>query len=496
MVEPTRERDHGAPAGEERAMALDGRRFQDLWMGRVRHIHFVGIGGAGMGGIAEVLCNLGYRVSGSDLGENAMTRHLAALGVAVHLGHDASHVQGCDVVVRSSAVDDDNPEIRAALRRRIPVVPRAEMLAELMRFRYGVAVAGTHGKTTVTSLVASLLAEGGLDPTFVIGGRLNRSGGNARLGTGRFLVAEADESDASFLYLQPMMAVVTNIDADHMATYDNDFDRLRRTFVDFIHHLPFYGLAVVCLDDPVVRELLPRLSRPLLTYGFSPQADVRAQAVECAGLRSRFRVARPGREDWLEVELNLAGRHNVCNALAAIAVAHELGVADEDIRRGLRHFQGIARRFQCHGEVALAGRRVLYIDDYGHHPREIEAVVVALREGWPGRRLVMVFQPHRYSRTRDLFDDFVRVLGQADLLILLPVYAAGERPLAGADTHALARTIRLRGGEPVYVEEAAELVAVLRSQLRDGDLLLTLGAGDIGALAARLPALLAAEGEA
>ncbi len=472
-------------------LAAAGRRFDDLWMGRVRRIHFVGIGGAGMGGIAEVLYNLGYRISGSDLGENAMTRRLAQLGVSVHIGHDAALVRDCDVVVRSSAVGEDNPEIREALRRHIPVVPRAEMLAELMRFRYGVAVAGTHGKTTVTSLIASLLAEGGLDPTYVIGGRLNSTGGNARLGAGRFLVAEADESDASFLYLQPMMAVVTNIDADHMGTYEGDFARLRQAFVDFIHHLPFYGLAVVCVDDPELRRLLPRLSRPLRTYGFSPEAEIRAWEVRSAGLRSRFRVARPGQEDWLQVELNLAGRHNVCNALAAIAVAHELEVPDAAILAGLRQFQGIARRFQSYGELRLAGgRRVQFVDDYGHHPREIEAVLAAVRGAWPERRLVTVFQPHRYSRTRDLFDDFVRVLGGTDLLVLLEVYAAGESALPGADAHALARALRLRGQDPLHVRDVAELAAVLLSQLQDGDVLLTLGAGDIGALAARLPELL------
>ena len=491
MAEVRRQQSRPRPAGDGPA---GGRRFRDLWMGRVRHIHFVGIGGAGMGGIAEVLFNLGYRVSGSDLGENAVTRRLAGLGVAVSRGHDAALARDCDVVVKSSAVADDNPEIREALRRGIPVVPRAEMLAELMRFRYGVAVAGTHGKTTVTSLVASLLAEGGLDPTYVIGGRLNSTGGNARLGTGRFLVAEADESDASFLYLQPMLAVVTNIDADHMATYGGDFERLRQTFVDFIHHLPFYGLAVVCLDDPVIRDLLPRLSRPLLSYGFHERAAIRGWDVRCEGLRSRFRVSRPDCRDWLEVSLNLAGRHNVSNALAAIAVASELGVDDEAILRGLAQFQGIARRFQDHGEIVAPGGRVRLIDDYGHHPREIAAVLEALRGSWPGRRVVTVFQPHRYSRTRDLFDDFVQVLEETDFLVLLEVYGAGEPPLAGVDSHALARAIRMRGRlEPVYAENEAALAAVLRSQLQDGDILLTLGAGDIGAMAARLPGQLREE---
>ena len=462
-----------------------------LGMGRVQHIHFVGIGGAGMGGIAEVLSNLGYRVSGSDRQENAITRQLMLLGVRIAIGHDPALVKDCDVVVKSSAVVDDNPEIAAALQRRIPVVPRAEMLAELMRFRYGVAVAGTHGKTTVTSLIASLLAEDGLDPTFVIGGRLNSIGSNARLGSSRFLVAEADESDASFLYLQPMMAVVTNIDADHMATYGGDFNRLRQTFMNFLHHLPFYGLAVVCLDDPVLAKMLPALSRPLLTYGCSVRADIRASRLSHEGGRTRFTVSRPGQDDWLEVSLNLAGHHNVLNALAAIAVAQELGVADEALLSGLAHFEGIARRFQIYGELVVPAGRVLMIDDYGHHPREITAVIDAIRSGWPQRRLVVVFQPHRYTRTRDLFDDFVQVLGEVDVLLLLDVYAAGEVPVAGADTHALCRTIRMRGQlDPLYVEDMADLVNVLSAQLQDEDVLLMLGAGDIGGMAAQLPAVL------
>ncbi len=456
-------------------------------MGRVRHIHFVGVGGAGMSGIAEVLSNLGYRVSGSDLAQNAVTKRLATLGVDIAIGHDAALVRDCDVVVKSSAVGNDNPEVAEALRVRIPVVPRAEMLAELMRFRYGVAVAGTHGKTTVTSLIASLLAEAGLDPTFVIGGRLNSAGSSARLGAGQFLVAEADESDASFLCLQPMLAVVTNIDADHMHTYGGDFSRLRQTFVDFLHHLPFYGLAVVCLDDPVIREILPDISRPLMTYGISSHADVQAANIRYDSARTHFQVTWLGRKDWLEVTLNLAGHHNVLNALAAIAVACELGIADKTIQQALTGFEGITRRFQVYGELPCANGNILMIDDYGHHPREISAMIQAIRDGWPGRRLVIIFQPHRYTRTRDLFDDFARVLSEVDVLLLLDVYAAGEAPIAGVDSHALCRTIRMRGQiDPLYVEDMTALTRALTGQLRDQDILLTLGAGDIGAIAAQL----------
>lgn len=463
-------------------------------MRRIRCIHFVGIGGAGMGGIAEVLLNLGYRVSGSDLHENAMTRRLAGLGAEIMIGHAADHVAGVDVVVVSSAVSDDNPEVAAALAQRIPVVPRAEMLAELMRFRYGIAVAGTHGKTTTTSLVASLLAEGGLDPTFVIGGRLISAGANARLGAGRYLVAEADESDASFLLLQPIIAVVTNIDADHMSTYGGDFARLRQAFVEFLHHLPFYGLAVLCIDDPVVRKILPQVTRPVLTYGTAEDADVRATGIEHEGVQARFQVTIRGREVPLPVTLNLPGRHNVLNALAAIAVAHELEVSDAAILRGLQAFQGIGRRFQVTGEVATPAGRVLLVDDYGHHPRELAATIEAAREAWPERRLVVAFQPHRYTRTRDLFEDFVQVLSEVDVLLLMEVYAAGEAPIAGADGRMLCRAIRMRGRvDPVFVERPADLLEVLPGVLRDGDVLLTLGAGDVGAFAATLPQRLAQE---
>lgn len=456
-------------------------------MGRIRRIHFVGIGGSGMGGIAEVLHNLGYEVSGSDMRENVVTRRLVGLGLTVFIGHEAQHVAGCDVVVISTAVPSDNPEVLAARERRIPVVPRAEMLAELMRFRHGVAVAGTHGKTTTTSLIASLLAEGDLDPTFVIGGKLNSAGTHARLGASRYLVAEADESDASFLYLQPMMAVVTNIDADHMATYDGDFSKLRNTFVEFLHHLPFYGLAVLCVDDPVVREILPEVTRPVRTYGFTPDCDVVASDVRQEGVRSRFRVARKDQPEWLDVTLNLPGRHNVLNALAAITVAHEVGVGDAAILRGLEAFQGIGRRFQLNGEVRTAAGTVTLVDDYGHHPREVAATIQAARASWPERRLVVAFQPHRYTRTRDLFEDFAEVLSAVDALLVLEVYPAGEKPIPGADSRTLCRAIRARGQvDPVFVAQADDLADTLRGVLRDGDVVLTLGAGDIGGAAAAL----------
>ncbi len=456
-------------------------------MGRVQRIHLVGIGGSGMGGIAEVLVNLGYQVSGSDLRENAVTTRLSGLGASICIGHDGGQVAGADVVVTSSAVDDDNPEVLAARRARIPVVPRAEMLAELMRFRYGVAVAGTHGKTTTTSLVASVLADAGLDPTFVIGGRLNSAGANARLGEGRFLVAEADESDASFLYLQPMIAVVTNIDADHLGTYGGDFQRLRSTFVEFLHHLPFYGLAVLCLDDPWTRELLSEVSRPVRSYAVDQDADVRALNVRQTGARTRFEV-RIDDQPPFPVELNLPGRHNVLNALAAITVADELGVEREVIARALSEFQGIGRRFQSYGVLQLpGGGEAQVVDDYGHHPSEIQAVVQAVRDGWPGRRLVLAFQPHRYSRTRDLFEDFARVLSDVDVLVVTEVYGAGEQPVAGADARALCGAVRARGRvNPVFVAGIDELVEALPAVLRDGDLLLTMGAGSIGGAADRL----------
>ena len=462
-------------------------------MRRIRRIHLVGIGGAGMGGIAEVLLNLGYQVSGSDLRVNAVTRRLAGLGVRVLLGHRAENLGDADVVVVSSAVREDNVEVAAAHARRTPVVQRAEMLAELMRFRSGIAVAGTHGKTTTTSLVASVLSEGGLDPTFVIGGRLISAGSHAHLGTGRYLVAEADESDASFLHLQPLIAVVTNIDADHLGTYQGDFSRLRATFVEFLHHLPFYGLAVLCLDDAELREVLPQVARPMLTYGTADGADFRAREIRRDGRKTHFKAWRPGQRAPLEVTLNLAGRHNVLNALAAMVVAQDLGVNDDAVLKALAGFQGVGRRFQIHGELATPVGRVLLVDDYGHHPRELAVTIQAAREGWPERRLVVAFQPHRYSRTRDLFEDFAEVLSQVDALVLLEVYAAGEAPIAGADARALARSIRNRGRvDPVFVLHTRDLPQALAGVLRDGDLLLTLGAGDIGAMAAELPQHLAA----
>ncbi len=456
-------------------------------MGRIKRIHMIGIGGAGMGGIAEVLLNLGYQVSGSDLNENNVTQRLANLGARVVIGHKAENVQGLDVIVISSAVKEDNPEVQAARELRIPVIPRAEMLAELMRFRHGIAIAGTHGKTTTTSLVASILAEGGLDPTFVIGGRLNSAGTNARLGSGRYLVAEADESDASFLHLQPVMAIVTNIDADHMSTYGGDFNRLQDTFLEFLHHLPFYGLAVMCIDDSVIAHMLPQVAKPVLTYGFSEQADLRAIDLHQNQTRTSFTIVGKTGEP-LKVTLNLPGRHNVLNALAAVAIARELDVADEAIVRALDSFQGIGRRFQLYGDVPVNNGKAMLVDDYGHHPNEVAATIAAIRQGWPERRLVVAFQPHRYSRTRDLFDDFVAVLSDADVLLLLEVYPAGEQPIPGADGRSLCRSIRARGRiDPVFVPGVDELASILSGIAQDQDIVLTLGAGSIGAAAARLP---------
>ena len=460
-------------------------------MGRTRRLHFVGVGGAGMSGIAELMANLGYEVSGSDRRESEVTRRLSSLGVEVRIGHAAENVADVDAVVVSTAIDETNPEIVAARARRIPVVRRAEMLAELMRFYYGVAVAGTHGKTTTTSLITSVLAEGGLDPTFVIGGRLNSAGANSRLGTTKYLVAEADESDASFLFLQPMVSIVTNIDADHMRTYGNDFSRLRSTFMEFIHHLPFYGLAVLCIDDEEVRSLLPMVARPIRTYGTCPEADLRAEDIRQEGLRMHFTVVGDALDAPMRVELNLPGRHNVLNALAAISVALELGVDEESIRRALTGFAGIGRRFVVDEVTDAAGRRLTLVDDYGHHPRELAATLEAARNGWPERRLVLVFQPHRYTRTQEQFEDFVQVLSRADLLVLCEIYPAGETPIAGADGRSLSRAIRARGEiDPVFVQDLAEVPKVLGNLLADGDLVLLMGAGDIGALAQRLPEIL------
>jgi UDP-N-acetylmuramate--alanine ligase len=458
---------------------------------KVKHIHFVGIGGAGMSGIAEVLVNLGYEVSGSDLAENAAIRRLRELGVRVWRGHDAAHIARADAVVVSSAVKEDNPEVIAARERRVPVVPRALMLAELMRLKQGIAVAGTHGKTTTTSLIASVLAQAGMDPTFVIGGRLEAAGSHARLGRGEFIVVEADESDASFLSLSPVLAVVTNIDADHMETYEHSIDRLRQAFVDFLQRLPFYGMAVLCADDANVRAIMPRLAKPIVTYGFDAGAQVRAVDARAVGRRMQFRVVRSvnGR-GWpeLDVTLNLSGRHNVQNALAAIAVGMEVGVPDTEIVKALAEFAGVARRFQQHADLALPdGGRCTLIDDYGHHPAEIAATLAAARGAFPGRRIVLAFQPHRYTRTRDCFEDFVNVLSTADVLLLTEVYAAGEQPIVAADARALARAIRVHGKvEPIFVETVAELPAAIRAAAHDGDVVLTMGAGSIGSVPAML----------
>ncbi|MFO1302871.1 MAG: UDP-N-acetylmuramate--L-alanine ligase [Burkholderiales bacterium] len=452
---------------------------------KVKRVHFVGIGGAGMSGIAEVLVTQGFGVSGSDLHESATTRRLAKLGATVMIGHRAENVASADAVVVSTAVAADNPEVLAARERGVPVVPRALMLAELMRLKQGIAIAGTHGKTTTTSLVASVLAEGGLDPTFVIGGRLLSADANARLGKGEFLVAEADESDASFLYLTPVVAIVTNIDADHMETYEHDFAKLTRAFVDFLQRLPFYGVAVVCTDDANVRSILPDVTKPLVTYGLNEEADLRAVDVANVSGRMRFVAKSKGAPD-LPVELALAGVHNVRNALAAIAVGREVGVADDAIVRALAEFRGVGRRFQRQ-ELDFDGRRFTLIDDYGHHPVEMAATLEAARASFPGRRLVLAFQPHRYTRTRDLFEDFVRVLSTADALVLADVYPAGEAPIVAADGRALARAVRVAGKvEPVFVEDIGDLPQTLHTLVQEGDVVVTMGAGSIGAAAAQL----------
>jgi UDP-N-acetylmuramate--alanine ligase len=459
----------------------------------VKRVHFVGIGGAGMSGIAEVLHNLKYTVSGSDAQESANTRRMAEMGIAVRIGHDRSLVSGADVVVISSAVGESNPEVVAARKAKIPVIPRAEMLGELMRLQHGIAVAGTHGKTTTTSLAASILAEAGLDPTFVIGGRLEAAGAHARLGRGKYLVAEADESDASFLHLQPLIAIVTNIDADHMETYGGDFARLKQAFVDFLHNLPFYGLAVVCVDDAPLREILPKVHKPIRTYGLSEGADVRATNLRQDGRRMHFDLLLPGTPQPLPITLNQPGEHNVRNALAALAVAHELRVSPAAMQAGLEQFKGVGRRFQSNGTVARGDGDIMFVDDYGHHPRELAATIAAARGGYPERRLVVAFQPHRYTRTRDLLDDFSMVLAPLDPLLVTEVYAAGEKRIAGADGRALCRAIRARGGNPVLVEKVEDLPAAIGKIARAGDLVLTLGAGSIGAVAATLPMALEAQ---
>ena len=451
---------------------------------KVKHLHFVGIGGSGMSGIAEVLLNLGFQVSGSDLGKSVATRHLKQLGATVYLGHAEQNLTNADVVVVSTAVGKDNPEVMAARARHIPVVPRAMMLAELMRLRQGIAVAGTHGKTTTTSLTSSVLAKGGFDPTFVIGGKLNSSGSNAKLGTGEFIVVEADESDASFLYLQPILAVITNIDADHMETYGHDFARLKQAFVDFVEHLPFYGMAMLCIDDANVREILPRISKPVTTYGFSEGAQIRAVNVRHQGGQMRFtaQCRQNGTPKDLEITLNLAGMHNVLNSLAAIAIALEVGVADGAIVAALAEFQGVGRRFQRYGEIALPdGGSFTLIDDYGHHPVEMVATLEAVRGAFPGQRLLLAFQPHRYTRTRDLFEDFVKVLCSVDALVLAEVYAAGEPPIVGADGRALMHALRVAGqSEAVFVEDIQLMPQAIMQMARDGDVVITMGAGSIG----------------
>lgn len=461
-------------------------------MRRVRRIHFVGIGGAGMGGIAEVLLNQGYTITGSDLAENANTKRLTELGATIYMGHDESNVAGADVIVVSSAIQPDNSELQAAQAAFIPQVRRAEMLAELMRFRHGIAVAGTHGKTTTTSLLASIFAEAELDPTFVIGGLLNSAGSNARLGSSKYLIAEADESDASFLHLQPMVAVVTNVEADHMDTYGGDFNRLLDTYIDFLHNLPFYGLAVICVDDPVIRELMPRIGRQMTTYGFSDDADVRGSDYQQQSGQSHFKVHRKAKAP-LDVTVNLPGRHNVLNALAAVAVATDEGIDDAAIQQALKDFSGIGRRFQLLGQYPSERDsqqgEVMLIDDYGHHPTEVAATIAAARAGWPEHRLVMAFQPHRYSRTRDLYDEFVSVLAEVDVLLLLDVYSAGEAAVQGADSRSLAKSLRLRGKvEPIYVGDRGELMKVLADILQPKDMLLAQGAGNIGAIAKDLAA--------
>lgn len=452
-------------------------------MRRIKNIHFVGIGGAGMCGIAEVLNNQGYQISGSDIKASKTTAQLEQKGIKVFIGHAVENVDHADVLVVSTAIDAENPEIKAAIEKRLPVVRRAEMLGELMRYRHGIAVAGTHGKTTTTSLLTCMLAEENLDPTYVIGGLLNRTGVNAALGASRYIVAEADESDASFLHLQPMAAIITNIDADHMDTYGGSFDKLKDTFIEFLHRLPFYGLAVVCGDDANIREIMPRIGRPVITYGFNEDNDIRAVDVEQDGMRTHFTVLRKDREP-LRLVMPQPGLHNVLNAMAAIGVATDEGVSDAAIIRALESFSGVGRRFQVQGEFELEDGNVKLVDDYGHHPKEVEATIKAARQSHPDRRLVMLFQPHRYSRTRDCFDDFVDVLSQVDVLLLMEVYAAGEKPIVGADSRSLARSLRLRGEvEPIVVDPVdVQLPGVLKKLLKANDLLLTQGAGNVGAI--------------
>ncbi|MGI1678444.1 MAG: UDP-N-acetylmuramate--L-alanine ligase [Cellvibrionaceae bacterium] len=456
-------------------------------MRRIRRIHFIGIGGAGMSGIAEVLHNQGYDISGSDLKESGVTLRLEEMGIKVFIGHQVTNIVDVDVVVASTAVDESNPEIVGSKEQRIPIVRRAEMLAELMRYRHGIAVAGTHGKTTTTSLLASVFAAADRDPTFVIGGLLNSAGSNAKLGTSRYLIAEADESDASFLHLQPVVAIVTNIDADHMDTYEGDFSKLKKTFVNFLHNLPFYGLAVVCGDEPVVQEIIEEVARPTLTYGFGEDCDFRAIDVKQEEMRTRFKVLRPNNEKPLEIFLNMPGAHNVLNATAAIAVATDEGLSDEAIQSGLATFSGVGRRFQVYGNYPIGNGQAMLVDDYGHHPREVAVTIEAIRKSWPKRRLVMIFQPHRYSRTRDLYEDFVDVLSRVDVLIVLEVYSAGETPVAGADGRHLCRSIRTRGQvDPVFIEGIEGVPEVVKDIVKADDIVITQGAGNVNALAVEL----------
>jgi len=465
----------------------------DLARRRIKQVHFVGIGGAGMGGIAEVVANLGYKVTGSDIAESAMTNRLRSIGVEVMIGHTATNIQGANVVVISSAVNEDNEEVIAAHDNNIPVIPRAEMLAELMRFRNGIAIAGTHGKTTTTSLLTNILEKSGLDPTYVIGGKLNSSSSNSRLGAGDYLVAEADESDASFLLLQPMMSVITNIDADHLGTYDGDFNKLKDAFVEFLHHLPFYGVAVLCIDDEHVRDILSRVTRTVVTYGTRSEADVRAENIYYQGAKSYFTLhcGRDGRR--LDICLNMPGEHNVLNALAAIAIAVELDVPDIVIKQALNEFQGVGRRFTQYGDIQTPKGMITLIDDYGHHPTEMEATLKALRGAWPDRRQVILFQPHRFTRTRDLFEDLSRVLAEPDVLLLMDVYAANEEPIPGADGRALAGAIRMRGKvNPIFISSQEDVISILGDIIEEGDVVLTLGAGNIGIIATEIPQRLGA----
>ena len=454
---------------------------------KVQNIHFVGIGGSGMSGIAEVLLTLGYTVSGSDLGSNAVTQRLADMGATVHQGHAAENIGAADAVVTSTAVQQDNPEVVAARSRKIPIVPRAVMLGELMRLKRGIAIAGTHGKTTTTSLVASVLAQGGLDPTFVIGGRLTAAGANAKLGTGDYLVAEADESDASFLNLSPMIEVITNIDADHMETYEHDFEKLKQAFVQFTHRLPFYGRAMLCIDDPHVRAIIPHVTKPVTTYGFHEDAEVRAVNARAVGVQMHFTVLQEGYPD-LDVVLNQPGLHNVQNACSAVAIAREIGIEDQHTQAGLAGFAGVGRRFTRYGDIAIpSGGSFALVDDFGHHPVETEVTLAAARAAFPGRRLVLAFQPHRYTRTRDLFEDFVKVLGHADVLVLAEVYAAGEAPIVAADGRSLAHALRARGKtEPIFVEAIGDMTETIMGVVRDGDVVLTMGAGSISGVPAKL----------